>query len=193
MDPCPDSAPSLVTYLPAFAVLLAALVAGWIAYRVKIAEFRQRWINELRSDIADLLGNSLRYHRTRDRLYSNKASTSYEASVNQETPAEPDEEADQTLRKLEEKMDPIHNRNELRINPRENAHMHQDCAFLTALKNLHKSPPLEPDPDWPAKLEMAMDEARELLKREWETTKSLLPDGLKRSLDELEHRRPSAH
>ena len=90
-------------------------------------------------------------------------------------------------------MDPIFNRIELCINPRENIRMSQDSAFIAALRDILKSPPLRPDPHWPKKLEKAMAEARELLKREWEITKSLMPSELKRSIDELEHRHPSRH
>src|ERR1700722_7338246 len=36
--------------------LILALLAPAVAYRLKIAEFRQAWINELRKDIADYVG-----------------------------------------------------------------------------------------------------------------------------------------
>ena len=36
--------------------LLIALIAPAIAHAIKLAEFRQAWINDLRRDIADYLG-----------------------------------------------------------------------------------------------------------------------------------------
>ena len=178
MDRCANSPTALAIYMPAGALLAAALLAGWLAYRAKIAEFRQRWINDLREDIADLLALASQYHRTRDRIYppvddspaSNPSGRDIE-SLNDDTSQ--DETA---LRSLEHKMDPIYNRIELRINPQENLNQCQDRAFLKSLQVLLRSSHArKSDPEWSAKLETAMVEARELLKREWDVTKTFCP------------------
>ena len=39
----------------------AAIGSAWISRQIKIAEFRQAWINELRKDIADYTGVAYRW------------------------------------------------------------------------------------------------------------------------------------
>jgi hypothetical protein len=46
----------LTTLVAALLGLLAAFAAAWISRSVKISEFRQKWIDELRSDIAATSG-----------------------------------------------------------------------------------------------------------------------------------------
>lgn len=189
MAACEHACTSLSTYLPAIALLLAAGLAGWYAYQAKIAEFRQKWINELRSDIADLLSYARRYHLARDSIFPAAGlacPATSDAAQDPEDDQPPDESA---LRELEHEMDPIYNRIELRINPRNNLYRSQDLAFLNTLKHLLRDlPARKQDPRWPAKLEAAMAAARELLKREWEVTKSPLPGEWSKRLDESQRR-----
>ncbi|MCY3838520.1 MAG: hypothetical protein OXH09_07765 [Gammaproteobacteria bacterium] len=90
-------------------------------------------------------------------------------------------------------MEPIYNRIELRINPRWNIHKNEDHAFLKSLRALTKSPPLEPDPRWPDNMAKAMQQARELLKREWEVTKSVIPGDWKSRIDDAEGRKSTLY
>ena len=136
----------------------AALLTAWSTRKGRISEFRQVWINELRSDIAQFLGATRQY---RD--------------------APPGERREQ----LRYKADVIYNRIELRINPRQNRNKEQDDKFLAALKLLFKKPPDgssdetkgKADKKWHSRFNCAMSRARELLKREWQVTKSPLLAG----------------
>ena len=189
MECCADGPTALSIYVPAAAVLLAASLAGWLAYKAKIAEFRQRWINDLREDIADLLGLARRYHRTRDLIFGPAGETSEAASTPLSQRAQDERPDEQLLRDLEHRMDPTYNRIELRINPRDNPNRNEDQAFLDSLKALLTDlPASESDAEWPAKLETAMAEARELLKREWEVTKSPLPREIATRFSEIQRR-----
>ena len=188
---CSDNVPTALSiYIPGGTVLLAALLAGWLAYRAKIADFRQKWINELRQDVADLLSLASQYHRARDLIYAlsdkTRATTSAQARDDSED-GDPSDEG--VLRDLEHQMNPVYNRIELRINPRENPNQCQDKAFLDSLTALLRDLPVrKPDAEWSSKLNTAMAEARELLKREWEVTKILLPRDTATRLSEIQQR-----
>ena len=162
MDSCPSSETTdFVVYVTASAVILAAtgsaLLAGWFTRRAKISEFRQGWINDLRSDIADFLSAMRRYHQTHE-------DTSLRSDAREEE-----------LRKLRHEIDPIYNRIVLRINPRKSRNKKQDDEFLDACGALFKtSLPEKYDCKWQERLNSALTQARELLKREWEVTKNPL-------------------
>ena len=134
----------------------AALMTGWFNRRGKISEFRQKWINELRADVAEFLGAMRRYH---------------------------DAESNAAVEELRYEADTIYNRIMLRINPRQSRNKKQDDEFLEALKALLKKGPEgslsdeEAEKKWHNQFDRAMCQARELLKREWEVTKSPLLAG----------------
>jgi len=52
----------------AFAAVSAAAIAAWVSRAIKISEFRQAWINDLRKDIADYIGAAERWFRKYDEL-----------------------------------------------------------------------------------------------------------------------------
>ena len=133
-----------------------------ISRQIKVSEFRQAWIKELRADIADYTGVAYRWVQKYVELKDYR-------------------EADKGIRGRAELL-PIVNealvilrRIRLRFNPRDdNPHKIQDDAFLQSLANLVE--PGKPDPhhfltSWEQLADQAVEQAREILKREWEVTK----------------------
>lgn len=119
--------------------------------RLKVAEFRQSWINALRDDIASYLtATQRRYNAIVRGEESWKIWTiSNEASV-------------------------FLYRIVLRINPNENAHKQEDDEFITALEKLEQTgdvPKSELGSHWHETSQEIIERGRKLLKREWETTK----------------------
>ena len=55
------SAPLITATAASFAAFFGAWVAGTLARRVKISEFRQSWINKLRELLAELTSSALHY------------------------------------------------------------------------------------------------------------------------------------
>jgi hypothetical protein len=55
------SGPIWTAVIAATAGVAVAFFTAWLARRLKISEFRQAWINDLRKDIADYLGASQRW------------------------------------------------------------------------------------------------------------------------------------
>ena len=92
----------------------SAWLTAWATRKGRISEFRQKWINELRADVAAFLGAVRRYRDARG--------------------SEPGEAA-------RYEADQIYNRIELRINPRQNSNKEEDDKFLKVLEALLKKPP----------------------------------------------------
>jgi hypothetical protein len=140
----------------------AAIVSAHISRQIKISEFRQAWINDLRKDIADYTGFAYLWSQKYDELLRYMA-------------------ADKGIR-LREELLPIVNdalvvlrRIRLRFNPRDsNPDKLQDDAFLQSLADLLEPGKLDPDhflTSWERLADRAVEQAREILKREWEVTK----------------------
>ena len=152
----------------------AAIIAGAISHTTKISEFRQTWIDKLRQDIADYVGAAHRWIRKYEELN------------------DLDDQAEKAVKESSE-LFPIANqarvilwRIRLRFNPRDNQYKAQDDAFLRSLLDLldpGKLPPTQQtEAAWIGIADSAVEQAREILKREWEVTKypectlsSLLP------------------
>lgn len=150
------------------AAVIAAIITGRISRSIKISEFRQAWINDLRRDIADYVGAAHKWVRKYDQL---------NALV------EPDKQEEKKRMEREELL-PIHNealvilsRIKLRFNPRKNPYKKDDDKFLVALDDLLNPGKLAPsdlsplDTSWFKLANEATENARMILKREWEITK----------------------
>ncbi|QEE26247.1 hypothetical protein CS053_00255 [Rhodanobacter glycinis] len=136
----------------------AALAAALIARSVKISEFRQAWINELRADISEFISKS---HEWID-LYLN-----FNAENNNEKKAALAPALDRI------KYDALHvlRRIELRFKPDDL----EGNVLLLTLRDLLNPAKLTPDSQYPSWRRLADDttvKARHLLKEEWEVTKN---------------------
>ena len=134
------------------AAITAAFIAGRMTRRAKIAEFRQEWINALRADIADYLAAVERYRVV------------YEGSD--------DGSRDSAIRTVSDETRPTYYRIVLRMNPWPNANQHADKKFLVAIESIVDANALPGrDSGFEDRIQAAVDQAQELLKREWEVTK----------------------
>jgi hypothetical protein len=143
----------MAAVIAAIIALCAAILVAWLGRRLKISEFRQAWINDLRKGVADYLGVTQRWfkgHKEKQdewKLFS----MGNEASV-------------------------ILYRIKMRINPLENVNKKSDDEFLAALEKL-RNPKLAPEHAieayWGSAAEDAVEKARLLFKREWEITKRM--------------------
>lgn len=144
----------IIVALIAFAAgVCVAAVTGGLSRRLKISEFRQAWINDLRNDVADYLG------RTQKWFY-----------------AYGKQEEDWKLFNMGNEASVILYRIQMRINPNENEYKKDDDAFLAALLTLRSPgavPPLAADTHWAEVSVEVISKARRLLKREWEITKRM--------------------
>lgn len=133
-----------------------------MARRTKISEFRQQWIDALRNDVADFLGEV--------RLCQELATRAMPMRDNKARKTVQTQEYDPALRRARVLLTRIR----LRINPVPNRHSDEDTAFLSALAMA-----LSPVSNWEAAGGAAIElqvakaefEARRLLKREWQATK----------------------
>lgn len=142
---------------------IGAVIAGVLTRELKISEFRQEWINELRKDIADYIGLARKWFR----LYEELNDSSLEMAVRAE--------------KERKELFPLANdalvvlwRIKLRFSPRENLYKQQDERLLQSLLNLidpGKTGAEIPGRSWQRAADETVELAREILKREWEITK----------------------
>lgn len=149
----------------AVGAIFGAIIAGWLSRRTKISEFRQAWINDLRKDIADFIGVSEQWILKWDEL--NCLDSMEERSKRIENESRP----------LANQARVILYRIQLRFNPREkkNKNKTNDDAFLSSLDDLLAPNKLLPDQlmhSWHLLATRSINLGRELLKREWEVTKS---------------------
>ncbi len=160
---------------------LASLVAGWLSHKVKLSEFRQAWINDLRADVAEFIGITHQWVQVYDRISA--AETSDERKTLN----------DKKLSKINTEAIVVLSRIEMRINPRNNEYKKDDDAFLQALRNLlnpQSFPTVTPDSSklttfeaaWALCAEEAVWQAQCLLKREWEVVKSGILNNLCKKL-----------
>jgi len=132
-----------------------------VSHSAKISEFREKWLNELRRDIADFVGAAERVFRKWQEING--------------LPAEEKE------RRERDELFPLANgarvilwRIRLRLNPRPNAFQADDTAFLASLDQLWNPGLFDPrtaETAWLERADVAIEQARELLKREWDVTK----------------------
>ena len=147
------------------AAVIAAIITGRISRSIKISEFRQAWINDLRKDIADYIGAAHKWVRKYEQINDIK-------------------DHDEKMRMERDELSPIHNdalvllsRIRLRFNPRNNPYKRDDDRFLDALDDLLNPGKLTPpkvsplETSWLKLANEAVAAARTILKREWEITK----------------------
>ena len=143
--------------------LIAAFAAAWISHSAKISEFRQAWIDGLRKDIAAYVGLAERWFRKWDEIN-----------------LFPSEEKG---RREREELFPIANearvvlgRIRMRINPEPNPNSQQDAELLQSLDDLlnpGQVDPSSPLSSWQRLADIALNNARRTLKREWEVAKKI--------------------
>jgi hypothetical protein len=150
---------------------LAAISSAYISRQIKVFEFRQAWVHDLRKDIADYTGAAYRwFHKY------------YELELEHLDP-------DNLVSRQRAELMPIVNeanvffrRIKLRFNPcGDSPDKAQDDAFLQTLSDLVNSSKLDQthlSPSWDRLADQAVEQAREILKREWETTKHPLRRGI---------------
>ena len=157
----PTSGSFLTTTLwIAVGAAFAALIAGTISKQIKISEFRQEWINDLRKDIAEYLGAMEEYHSLQID-WMNLPSTATQQEKN---------DLYAKARGYRRNALIILWRVKMRFNPKPNRHKAEDDAFLASLDFLSQQPP--DLATWHKSAEVALTTARLILKREWEVTKS---------------------
>lgn len=153
----------------AAAALISGLAATLMNRNLKLAEFRQAWINDLRAEIAD-------YFVASDEYYA--ACLVYRSAG--AAPAAPGtlDEAQLAVAAAKAKADAYFYRINLRINPTHNDNSEDDASFLACLAVLtvNMETQLSVSEKQRARhLDDAMRESRMLLKREWEVVKGMRP------------------
>ena len=153
----------LQAFLVAIFGLIAAFAAAWISHSAKISEFRQAWIDGLRKDLAQYVGLAERWFRKWEEIN-----------------LLPSEEKGKRER---EELFPIANRARvvlgrirMRINPEPNPNKQQDDELLRSLEDLLNPGsvvPFSPLSSWPRLADLALNNARRTLKREWEVAKKI--------------------
>lgn len=149
--------------------LAVALIAPAVAHALKLADFRQAWINELRKDLADYMGLARKWARGWEQ---------YSDLVSKSAP-EPDLAAKRdevTAVFTEAKV--LLWRIMMRINPIENENKALDDEFLRSVSALTDYNLVDPEAPgvprrWNELAEAAVEQSRLLLKREWKVTKQL--------------------
>lgn len=148
-------------YVAALVAASAVLAAAWISHPGKISEFRQSWINDLRRDLADYAGPAEKWFQKWAEL-NNVSGDEREARFRDE------------LFPLTNQARVILWRIRLRFNPRRNANSAEDDALLEKLLGLldpGRIDPSNPDAAWLRLADATVEQARNILKREWEVTK----------------------
>jgi hypothetical protein len=148
------------------AAIAAATIAGRLSRAIKISEFRQKWIDDLRADIANFVGASHRWIRA------------YDDYNNTVPPDEKPKFENKKLRPIQNEAYVILYRIRLRINPRpldENPTKIEDDRFLQSLLGLLDPGKIDPtssfEASWIKLADSAVDQGREILKREWDVAK----------------------
>ncbi|WP_029585336.1 hypothetical protein [Bradyrhizobium sp. URHD0069] len=145
--------------------IIAQVISGRISRSVKVSEFRQKWIDALREDVAAYIGAAHKWVRK------------YEEINNIISMEERDQKDRDELLPVQNDALVTLSRIKLRINPNKNRYKNEDDAFLLALEKLidpNKLPPIDPatiEVSWRKAAEEAIELTRRILKREWEVTK----------------------
>lgn len=168
---------SVITFVAALLTTLVnvaiAFVAPLFSHGVKLAEFRQAWINEQRKDVAEYIGLAREWVEAWDEQNGAVAAT---------------EEDREKLRKQRKDLFGLANkalvilwRIKMRVNPlTTNPQAAQDKEFLARLEALLLPPP--PDPSgvsppeamWRKLAEEAVAQSQIVFKGEWEVTKTTM-------------------
>src|SRR5712671_151848 len=127
----------------------AAVLAAWLSRRLKISEFRQAWINDLRLDVADYLQKTQKWFKEYGESKEDFKlfSQGNDASV-------------------------ILYRIKMRLNPNERKH-EEFIATLEKIRTPYSLPKEMAEHHWATAAEDILEKARVLLKREWEVTKRM--------------------
>lgn len=148
-----------------FAALVVAVIAPSISHTIKVAEFRQAWINDLRKDVADYIGLCRKWIRIYERLNEcNDQKKKHEIEGNELFPTATDALV-------------IFWRIDMRINPLPNKFKERDDAFIASLRALlGPGPPLaeklaDTETRWRKLAEEAVQHSKLVLKGEWEVAK----------------------
>lgn len=149
--------------------LVVALIAPAVAHALKLAEFRQAWINELRKDVAEYMGLARKWA---------KGYEHYEELIAREAPHDQLNAKEAEVSAVLTEARVLMWRIQMRINQLENQNKALDDEFLAALASLtdvRTVRPNEPDVSerWHSLAGHAVTQSRLLLKREWEVTKQL--------------------
>ena len=158
-SPCIVSDVVLGAVIAVIGAIIAALIAAFIARAIKISEFRQAWINDLRTDMADYISKA---HEWVD-LYM---------ACNRENKQEKKDEIHSKREKVKRDALRVFHRIQLRFN----THDKNAEALLTDLSDLLDHSKLTQNneySEWRHLSNEAVLKARRLLKKEWEVTKSL--------------------
>ncbi|KRQ09157.1 hypothetical protein AOQ71_21240 [Bradyrhizobium manausense] len=145
--------------------ILAQVISGRLSRSVKISEFRQKWIDSLRDDVAAYIGATHKWVRKYEEI---NAIVAFEEKSKKER---------EEFLPLQNDALVILSRIKLRINPLKNRYKKEDDAFLRALDKLLDLGKLEPsetptiEVGWRKGADDAIELARKILKREWEVTK----------------------
>jgi len=145
--------------------VLAQVISGRLSRSVKISEFRQKWIDSLRDDVAAYIGATHKWVRKYEEV---NAIVEFEKKGKKER---------EEFLPLQNDALVILSRIKLRINPLKNRYKKEDDAFLLALDKLLDLGKLEPseistiEVGWRKAADDAIERARKILKREWEVTK----------------------
>lgn len=142
--------------------IAAARVAGQLTRSVKISEFRVKWIEELRTEIASFVGAAHRWIRLYEEFND---LTDQAAKVDFEK---------KEVRPVQNEAMVILYRIRMRINPLDNSPTKaEDDSFLRALQEL-LNPGNFPNGEsmWMRAADNTVEIARRILKREWDETKN---------------------
>lgn len=159
------NAPAILTTVlwTAGAAVFAAILTAFISRATKISEFRQAWINELRSDVATYLGQSRDWYEALCRITALLPSQGKTQAFIEE------------LLPLESKARVLLWRIKFRFNPNPNPNSIEDDDFLRILESLIDQKSWIDVTDrskWETISNDAVVRGRKILKREWEVTKT---------------------
>ena len=181
-----------------------AFVAPLFSHGVKLAEFRQAWINEQRKDVAEYLGLAREWVEVWERTNDKEGLTVEEQQefINLAKKVRRSDEEEnrflllaaksgrtdsevQEIFTITNKALVIFWRIQMRMNPLEtNAHYKQDQEFLARLKKLIVPPPPGSGPAesrWRIEAGNAVAQAQLVFKTEWEVTKkTMVQSGLEK-------------
>lgn len=145
--------------------VIAQVISGRLSRSVKISEFRQKWIDSVRDDVAAYVGATHKWVRKYEEMGD---IVSFEGRGKKDS---------EELLPLQNEALVILSRIKLRINPHKNRYKKEDDAFLLALDKLRDLGKFEPpgpssiEVRWQEAANEAVELARKILKREWEVTK----------------------
>lgn len=151
----------LQAFLLAIFALFAAFAAAWISHSARISEFRKAWVDGLRRDIASYVGLAESWFRKSQEIHS--------LPSEEKAKRERDE-----LAPLASEARVILGRIRLGINPDYNPNSQQDAQLLQSLDDLLNPGKVDPSSSlssWQSLADVALNNARQTLEREWEVTK----------------------